>query len=247
MLLNSHLIDHEVDSSSIPMDYSLRSCLLDTQFEVRIHHYRKKVLHLVLPAIFLKLLHRCWTDGWSYALFLQLILFRYRVLYGRFPFQRSLTYLCFRLSSMTGWIEVRLRRESLCPRRLGVCSIFCMDIWVCLEIYCSGAVLTYNHGLDASEFLRKHPWPGRAIADTFDDSNHRHGNISKRILSTLNIMCGKTGDGDELYDEADYEDERVLFDATESGDTERPFYWTQSLQQNFRQELEKYVICDSNS
>lgn len=55
-------------------------------------------------------------------------------------------------------------------------------------------------------------------------------------------MCGKTGDGDELYDEADYEDERVLFDATESSDTERPFYWTQTLQQSFREELEKYVI-----
>jgi hypothetical protein len=92
---------------------------------------------------------------------------------------------------------------------------------------------------DASEFLRKHPWPGRSISDTFDDSNHRHGNISKRILTTLNIMCGKTGDTDDLYDEADYEDERVLFDATEAHDAERPFYWTQTLQQSFREELEK--------
>lgn len=97
---------------------------------------------------------------------------------------------------------------------------------------------------DASEFLRRHPWPGRAISDTFDDSNHRHGNISKRILNTLNIMCGKTGDGDELYDEVDYEDERVLFDATESPDVQVPFYWTQPLQQSFRQELEKYVLLD---
>jgi len=95
--------------------------------------------------------------------------------------------------------------------------------------------------VDASEFLRKHPWPGRAIADTFDDSNHRHGNFSKRILSTLNIMCGKTGDGDGLYDEVDYEDERVLFDSTVPNESERPFYWTQGLQQSFRDELEKYV------
>lgn len=55
-------------------------------------------------------------------------------------------------------------------------------------------------------------------------------------------MCGKTGEGDELYDEVDYEDERVLFDVTESGDGERPFYWTQALQQSFREELEKYVV-----
>jgi hypothetical protein len=57
-------------------------------------------------------------------------------------------------------------------------------------------------------------------------------------------MCGKTGDGDELYDEVDYEDERVLFDATESPDVQVPFYWTQPLQQSFRQELEKYVLLD---
>ncbi|KAF5355032.1 hypothetical protein D9756_005261 [Leucocoprinus leucothites] len=108
-----------------------------------------------------------------------------------------------------------------------------------------GSMQYFLHGYtDASEFLRKHPWPGRAIADTFDDSNHRHGNISKRILNTLNIMCGKTGDGDELYDEVDYEDERVLFDSTESSDSERPFYWTQGLQQSFRDELEKLVILD---
>ncbi|KAF9452374.1 hypothetical protein P691DRAFT_661092 [Macrolepiota fuliginosa MF-IS2] len=108
-----------------------------------------------------------------------------------------------------------------------------------------GSMQYFLHGyMDASEFLRRHPWPGRAISDTFDDSNHRHGNISKRILNTLNIMCGKTGDGDELYDEADFEDERVLFDATESSDSERPFYWSQVLQQSFREELEKLVILD---
>ncbi|KAF7782539.1 hypothetical protein Agabi119p4_1915 [Agaricus bisporus var. burnettii] len=108
-----------------------------------------------------------------------------------------------------------------------------------------GSMQYFLHGYtDASEFLRRHPWPGRAISDTFNDSNHRHGNISKRLLHTLNIMCGKTGDGDELYDEADYEDERVLFDATESPDVQGQFYWTQSLQQSFRQELEKLVILD---
>ncbi|KAJ2922720.1 hypothetical protein H1R20_g14346, partial [Candolleomyces eurysporus] len=99
---------------------------------------------------------------------------------------------------------------------------------------------------DASEFLRKHPWPGRAISDTFDDSNHRQGSFSKRFLSALKIVCGRTGDPEDAYDEAeaDFEEEQVLYDATEETDAQRPFYWTQSLQQSFRDELEKLVILD---
>ncbi|KAJ7901822.1 phosphatidylinositol 3 and 4-kinase-domain-containing protein [Mycena olivaceomarginata] len=96
---------------------------------------------------------------------------------------------------------------------------------------------------DASEFLRKHPWPGRAIADTFDDSTHRQGGVSKRFMSALKIVCGRTGEVDE-DDEADYDEEHVLFDVTEGGDTARPFYWSQALQQSFREELEKLVILD---
>ena len=41
-----------------------------------------------------------------------------------------------------------------------------------------------------------------------------------------------------MFDEEDREDERVLFDATESLPTE-PFYWSPALQDNFREELEK--------
>ncbi|KAF8629679.1 hypothetical protein AX17_005615 [Amanita inopinata Kibby_2008] len=107
-----------------------------------------------------------------------------------------------------------------------------------------GSMQYFLHGYqDASEFLRKHPWPGRSISDTFDDSTHRQGNFSKRFLSTLKIICGRTGDADDLYDDGDYEDERVLFDASE-GETQRPFYWSPVLQQNFREELEKLVILD---
>ncbi|KAJ7084380.1 phosphatidylinositol 3 and 4-kinase-domain-containing protein, partial [Mycena belliarum] len=95
---------------------------------------------------------------------------------------------------------------------------------------------------DASEFLRKYPWPGRAIADTFDDSSHRHGGVSKRFLSALKIVCGRTGEAEEeIYDDADYEDESVLYDATEARDTNRPFYWSQALQESFREELEKWL------
>jgi phosphatidylinositol 4-kinase type 2 len=104
----------------------------------------------------------------------------------------------------------------------------------------------FMHGFqDASEFLRKHPWPGRSISDTFDDSTHRRGGLSKRFMAAISVVCGKTGETDENYDEFGYEDERALFDATEDGDSSgRPFYWTQTLQQSFRDELEKLVILD---
>lgn len=91
---------------------------------------------------------------------------------------------------------------------------------------------------DASEFLRKHPWPGRSITDTFDDDTHRKSKFSKKFWSTMKIVCGKTGVDEESWEEEEREDERVLFDATESvSPTE--FYWTPALQDSFREELEK--------
>ena len=92
---------------------------------------------------------------------------------------------------------------------------------------------------DASDFLRKHPWPGRSIADTFDDSSHRKGLPTKRCLSALKIVCGRTGEED--VDEEDPDEERTLFDASEENESGRPFYWSRALQKSFREELEKYV------
>ncbi|KAH9839416.1 phosphatidylinositol 3 and 4-kinase-domain-containing protein [Rhodofomes roseus] len=107
-----------------------------------------------------------------------------------------------------------------------------------------GSMQYFLHGFtDASDFLRKHPWPGRAISDTFDDSNHRKGSWSKKLLSTLKIVCGRTQDEEDMYDEDDREDERYLFDASESR-TNEPFHWTPALQDSFREELEKLVILD---
>ncbi|KAH9946982.1 phosphatidylinositol 3 and 4-kinase-domain-containing protein [Amylocystis lapponica] len=107
-----------------------------------------------------------------------------------------------------------------------------------------GSMQYFLHGYtDASDFLRKHPWPGRAISDTFDDSNHRKGFLSKKFLSTVKIICGKTGEEEEMFDEDDQEDDRVLFDITENRPGQ-PFYWTPALQDNFREELEKLVILD---
>lgn len=106
-----------------------------------------------------------------------------------------------------------------------------------------GSMQFFLHGYtDASDFLRKHPWPGRSIADTFDDSSHRKGLPTKRFLSALKIICGRTGDED--IDEEDPEEERALFDVTEDNESGRPFYWSRALQQSFREELEKLVILD---
>ena len=54
----------------------------------------------------------------------------------------------------------------------------------------------------------------------------------------MSIICGRTGDVEDLYDDVDYEEERQLYSLVED-DSERPFYWSLALQQNFREELEK--------
>ena len=42
-----------------------------------------------------------------------------------------------------------------------------------------------------------------------------------------------------MYDDADYGDEHVLYDAMEESGAHQPFYWSQTLQQSFHEELEK--------
>ncbi|KAJ8489486.1 hypothetical protein ONZ51_g2919 [Trametes cubensis] len=105
-----------------------------------------------------------------------------------------------------------------------------------------GSMQYFLHGFtDASDFLRKHPWPGRAIADTFDDDSHRKGGLYKKVMSAVSVVCGKTGAEEEIYDDDDHDDDRVLYDASEDR-SGQPFYWTPALQDNFREELEKLVI-----
>jgi phosphatidylinositol 4-kinase type 2 len=103
-----------------------------------------------------------------------------------------------------------------------------------------GSMQCFMHGFqDASDFLRNHPWPGRSIADTFDDSTHRASNLTKRFLGAIKVVCGRTG-AEGYDDEADMEYERALFDASEGGHRDnQPFYWSAGLQQSFREELEK--------
>ncbi len=105
-----------------------------------------------------------------------------------------------------------------------------------------GSMQYFLHGYtDASDFLRKHPWPGRAISDTFDDDSHRKGGLQKKFLAAMKVVCGSTGAEDDGYDDDDDADSRMLYDRTESR-TGEPFYWTPALQDNFREELEKYVV-----
>ena len=94
---------------------------------------------------------------------------------------------------------------------------------------------------DASDFLRKHPWPGRSLRDTFDDSTHRTKKYGKRFLTAMRVVCGKTGaEDDDGVDEYEEEEGQALWDASEAAaEGERPFYWTNALQQSFREELEK--------
>jgi phosphatidylinositol 4-kinase type 2 len=71
--------------------------------------------------------------------------------------------------------------------------------------------------------------------------------VSKKLLAAIQVICGKTGEDEDMYDDAEQEDERALFDVTEDNDSGRPFYWTLALQQSFREELEKcvslFVVC----
>ncbi|OSD06719.1 hypothetical protein PYCCODRAFT_1474162 [Trametes coccinea BRFM310] len=107
-----------------------------------------------------------------------------------------------------------------------------------------GSMQYFLHGYtDASDFLRKHPWPGRAISDTFDDDSHRKGGYYKKFMSAVSIVCGKTGAEEEAFEDDEQDDDRILYDASEDR-SGQPFYWTPALQDNFREELEKLVILD---
>jgi len=93
--------------------------------------------------------------------------------------------------------------------------------------------------LDASEFLRIHPLPGRSITDTFDDSTHRTGGTRKRVLTALQVLCGRTGQED--IEEDDDEEEGIYPRHPSADEGSDRFHWTRHLQNEFRQELEKYV------
>ncbi|KAL1748661.1 phosphatidylinositol 3 and 4-kinase-domain-containing protein [Schizophyllum fasciatum] len=140
-------------------------------------------------------------------------------------------------------LDSRLKLNIVPPTQLVALSspAFYYD-WIDRNAYKKGKMLPDKIGSmqifmnDATDFLRKHPWPGRTISDTFDDSTHRRSHTMKRILGAVKIVCGRTGSEQDVADEDD--DDQLLYDsAYETAD--RPFYWSQALQQSFRAELEK--------
>ncbi|KAG8920936.1 phosphatidyl inositol kinase [Tulasnella sp. 417] len=104
-----------------------------------------------------------------------------------------------------------------------------------------GSMQTFMNGYkDASAFLRDHPWPGRAISDTYDDKPHRSGTAAlKKCSNVLGVMCGRIG---EEVDDDDYDH---MYDQQQR--PEYPvgsFAWTPAMQEEFREELEKLIILD---
>jgi phosphatidylinositol 4-kinase type 2 len=105
------------------------------------------------------------------------------------------------------------------------------------------ANLTSTCPSDASEFLRRYPLPDRPISDTYDDSTHRRVNLSKRFLSAIKVICGRTGgENDGEYDYEEEEEEEAAQDMYGSFiGSDSTFHWTPTYIQEFREELEKYV------
>lgn len=84
---------------------------------------------------------------------------------------------------------------------------------------------------DANVFLRKHPWP-----DQFN-TTFRTDTVSRRRTPWASA-CRPSG-----VDDADSDDESHTPLSVDDPNNRR-FVWTEQLQQNFREELEKLVILD---
>lgn len=83
---------------------------------------------------------------------------------------------------------------------------------------------------DANIFLRQHPWPDQASASI------RNGEAVRKKKKTWTESC-RPG-------EAASEDEEEAELPTAGEQRSRRFYWTDALQQSFREELEKLVVLD---
>ncbi|KAM0751287.1 hypothetical protein T439DRAFT_380276 [Meredithblackwellia eburnea MCA 4105] len=98
---------------------------------------------------------------------------------------------------------------------------------------------------DASEFLRKHPYPGRSLLDTFDPSPHRPKHVN--IFSPLSLRCLCGTAGAEVDDDDDEDGEEGSWSgSTRRSKLESPeaFQWTEETMASFREELEKLIIFD---
>ncbi len=187
-------------------------------------------------ATFLRLLLRYSTNAWTFTSSLEHNLSPSQARYvSIYPYVESLTHAA--QAFYYDWLDRNAAKKGKpLPEKIGSMQYFLHGFTGTCSINVIYSVLTMHQ--DASEFLRKHPWPGRANSDTFDDSSHRQGGLGKKLFTAVKVVCWRTGEDDDLFDEEDREDERVLFDVTES-QTDEPFYWSPALQDNFREELEK--------
>lgn len=90
---------------------------------------------------------------------------------------------------------------------------------------------------DATEFLRKHPWPDQA------NSGFNTDDAPKRKKRPWNEACRPSGIHSDDEDD-EYEENPARTPSPPSDGTQDQFYWSQNLKQSFREELEKLVILD---
>ena len=89
---------------------------------------------------------------------------------------------------------------------------------------------------DANIFLRDHPWPDQASSGFSPNNPHRP---NKR---PWHENCRPSGVHSD--DEEEEAESRPLSMGEEEAAPQRRFYWSEAIQQSFREELEKLVILD---
>ncbi|KAI9816172.1 MAG: phosphatidyl inositol kinase [Pycnora praestabilis] len=88
---------------------------------------------------------------------------------------------------------------------------------------------------DANLFLKEHPWPDQ------QNSSFRTSEAPKRVQRPWNETCRPSG---AASDDEEQESDGATFLAPDEENQQRKFFWTEALQQSFREELEKLVILD---
>ena len=91
---------------------------------------------------------------------------------------------------------------------------------------------------DANIFLRDHPWPDQASSGFRPEDSHR----SKRRPWHEN--CRPSGAHSDDEDDDLAAESRPLSMGEEEPQPRQRFYWSDAIQQSFREELEKLVILD---
>ncbi|EPS36563.1 hypothetical protein H072_9890 [Dactylellina haptotyla CBS 200.50] len=87
---------------------------------------------------------------------------------------------------------------------------------------------------DATTFLKEHPWP-----DRYNSSFETEG--MKRRRKGWTSSCRTTGDDEDYGDEEASLNE---MDGSHESSPSGPNFWTETLRQSFREELEKLILLD---